>query len=232
MTSNILVISPTPSAPQDGGNRKRIDWLLSQLADRGHQIHFLLYNVFDRDELVSDSALAEMQSKWATVSHLRARLSDQKLAVKARRSLLKSRVYRELATRGLRLPVQFGIDDWCGDDLLDEVRKQFDSRTFDAVLVEYVYLSRALTVVPDGVAKIIDTHDVFSDRHRKLIRGGVKPGFFTTSSENERRGLNRADVLLAIQQEETNHFRRQVDERVDRGPSRAGSLFGSHLSEA
>src|SRR5579864_8140156 len=39
----ILVVSPTPTHPQDHGNRKRIFELCSELKEQGAKIHFVHY---------------------------------------------------------------------------------------------------------------------------------------------------------------------------------------------
>ncbi len=77
---------------------------------------------------------------------------------------------------------------------------------FDAVMVVYVFWSRALEKFPPGVLKMIDTQDVFANRHL-LYRDREEPyWWYCTSAREEGKGLNRADVVIAIQQREAKYF--------------------------
>ncbi len=152
-----------------------------------------------------------MSAQWDSFEIVPADLASQSLAIKARRRILKSNLYRKPAQCGLRLPLQFRLDDLCCDNFVEYTAEQCRKQTIDAVLVEYVYLSRVLEAVPGNIIKVLDTHDVFADRHQRLIRGGVQPSFFTTTPAEETRGLSRADVVIAIQEHEREYFARNLN---------------------
>jgi len=57
------------------------------------------------------------------------------------------------------------------------------------------------------VFKVIDTHDVFSDRYRLYRAHGQPREFFSTSQAEERKALDRADLAIAIQESDAGHFR-------------------------
>jgi glycosyltransferase involved in cell wall biosynthesis len=173
----ILVVSPTPTHPQDAGNRARIHALLSGLKEAGHAIHLCLL----LRENPSPAALAAMRAAWdevVEVPHDRGRERKGLGALNA-------------------------LDDW----ILPEAEAAFAALAarrpgFDAVLVEYVFLSRALEFFGEGVTKILDTHDVFGGRAAGLAALGLENRFFATTPEEEGRGLDRAGLVLAIQEEE------------------------------
>jgi hypothetical protein len=75
------------------------------------------------------------------------------------------------------------------------------------MLVNYVWFSRALRLAPSGCVKVVDTHDVFGDRHKRLVADGVAPAWFYTTPEQEGLGLDRADAVIAIQEDEANVLR-------------------------
>ena len=75
------------------------------------------------------------------------------------------------------------------------------------VILSYVFYSKLLEFVPAGVRKLIDTHDVFSDRFRLYRAHGQANEFFSTSRADEAKALDRADVVLAIQEWDAKHFR-------------------------
>jgi glycosyltransferase involved in cell wall biosynthesis len=173
----ILVVSPTPSHPQDAGNRARIHAVLSALKAAGHAIHLCLLG----RENPSPAALAAMRDAWdevIEVSHDRTR---------------EARSLGDLNA----------IDDW----ILPETEAAFAALAardpgFDLVLVEYVFLSRAFEFFPPHVPRVLDTHDVFAGRAERLAAIGLENRFFATTEAEENCGLDRADLVLAIQAEE------------------------------
>ncbi|PIB90232.1 hypothetical protein CSW62_00770 [Caulobacter sp. FWC2] len=62
----------------------------------------------------------------------------------------------------------------------------------EIVVVEYVHFSSLFDLVPDSAYRIIDTHDAFWHE-------------FTPAAEAK--GLSRADLVIAIQDREAEHFR-------------------------
>ena len=54
--------------------------------------------------------------------------------------------------------------------------------------------------------KILDTHDIFGDRHKLFLKHGQQPSWFYTTPEHEATGLQRADAVLAIQEKENAYF--------------------------
>jgi hypothetical protein len=94
------------------------------------------------------------------------------------------------------------IDAWYNFDINSMLQELHAQEKFDAVIVEYVYLSQALTNFGSDVQKIIDTHDVFTDRNRQYEDLGLVETFFTTTKEEEAKGLARADAIIAIQDQE------------------------------
>jgi glycosyltransferase involved in cell wall biosynthesis len=184
----ILVVSPTPSHPQDAGNRARIHALLSGLKSAGHSITLCL---LDREK-VTPEHLDSMRSAW-----------DELILVPHDRTLEKP-----------SLGTTYGLDDWIQPPLEDALQALAARRPgFDMVLVEYVFLSRAFTFFPAPhlrfpapVLKVLDTHDQFGGRDQRLRALGLPPGFFHTTQAEEARGFGRADLVLAIQDEERLAF--------------------------
>jgi len=177
----ILVISPTPTHPQDAGNRARIHAVLAGLKAAGHAVHLCLL----LRENPAPAALEAMRDAW-----------DELLPVPHDRA-------REARSLG---PLH-AIDDW----ILPEAEAAFAALAardpgFDMVLVEYVFLSRALDFFPAGTLKVLDTHDVFGGRAEKLAELGLENRFFATTPAEEARGLDRADLVLAIQEAERRQF--------------------------
>jgi glycosyltransferase involved in cell wall biosynthesis len=106
------------------------------------------------------------------------------------------------------------IDQWYDFRVDRMVTKLHMQEQFDAIIVEYVFLSRVLTNFGSDVLKIIDTHDVFTNRHRQFEDVGLVETFFNTTRKEEAKGLGRADTIIAIQDQEQVVLQTLTDRRV------------------
>ena len=183
--SDILVLSPTPTHPLDFGNRKRIFQVCSGLKQRGCNIYFVYYPLeSDWRNRCPAPALRAMRDIWTDV-HVIPPSVEIHPAAKA---------------------LDHKIDEWW-DPVLEKFLKWYlSTRAFDAMLVNYVYLSKALLLRPKGCIGILDTHDRFSGRRDLLASIGITPEFFHTTESEERIGLERADLVLAIKPQEQKYF--------------------------
>lgn len=195
----ILLISPTPTHPAIAGNRARVEALLSSMRAIGHDVYFLHVQSEHGDE-------DQMRRLWGENFHSVPYSRPEHLS--------------ERVTRKLRMLVNpearylYSIDEWY-DPSLDRVLVDLQKKhKFDTVMVEYVFFSRALECFGDEVLKIIDTHDMFTDRHRHYLNRGQQPQWYSTSAREEARGLNRADVVIAIQDKERESFSRLTRKKV------------------
>lgn len=170
----VLIVSPTYTHPANQGNSARICAMGKRLQAAGIAVELLIYVL----DWAGDESLAEMRACWDAV-HL---LDAQPFARQSHATC-------------------WGIDDWCPDVLVDKVAQLQAEAGYDAVIVNYVWLSKALDGAGSAL-KILDTHDLFGDRHRLAHRAGVEPNWFFTTIEDENRAFNRADIVLAIQGEE------------------------------
>lgn len=182
----ILWLSPTPSHPQNEGNRAHIFQLGKKILAAGHEVIFLLYN----QEGALPQEIEEMRLFWPhlfVLPHLKT-----------------SRV----KTQG----EAWGIDDWFNTDIESAVR--FLQQDCDCIICEYIFMSKALTLVPSNVIKILNCHSCTSDRDSLLKSCDIPTDFFYTTKEQEKLALQRADIVLAIQEEEKEFFQALADVKV------------------
>ncbi|MEN0075613.1 MAG: glycosyltransferase [Paracraurococcus sp.] len=177
----LLVVSPAPSHPSDQGNSARIHGLGAGLMARGVACDFLYYAT----EGCSPAQRDAMAGFWRAL-HL----------------------VPPVPTGAMRFPGVWGLDDWCDASLVEHVAALQRQARYDAVLVNYVWMSRVLEAVPDAF-RIIDTHDLFGDRHLVALAAGIDPSWFFTTIAEEGRGLARADLVIGIQEEESEELRRR-----------------------
>ncbi|HSW15179.1 MAG TPA: glycosyltransferase [Solimonas sp.] len=228
----VLFVSDVPTHPSTAGNRARIRTLVDAVGRLGHEVHFA---ALVRPGAELDPAMARRYGSRLHVLPFRRRRGLGWAAEHARR-----RVGRWLRSDA---GWTWSLDAWFDDRLDDRLRDLQRREAFDVVVVEYVYLSRAALAFPASVRKVIDTHDRFTDRHRLSLRAGRAYGWFSLCAADERRGLSRADVVIAIQHEEAASFeallagtRTRVetvghvfdpDETVDRARTAHALLVGS-----
>ncbi len=183
---SVAVLSPAPTWPLDYGNRKRIRRVCHQLQELGGRISFILYALEDDwRRQYPRYALEEMRRQWEDVH------------------LIIPTVPYHPAARGL----DHHIDEWWDPAIGSFLDWYFRARRPDAIVVNYPYLSKALDHAPSSCLRILDMHDRFGDRRDLLAGLGVGSEFFHTTPEEEAKALSRADLALAIKDEEAVYFR-------------------------
>jgi len=202
MRKKILMVSPYPSHPPNAGSNVRIVQLASALKNMGHEVHFLFSQQFD------DGDEEEMDDFWGGLAYgippepPFPRRGLKKKIVEALRNLSKLELH-------CLDQVYYDIDDWY-EPLMDAYLVELTNRHFfDVVIVEYVFLSSAFKHFSDDTLKIVDTHDIFTNRHRNFLELNSDEAYswFTATAAGEKHGLDRADLVIAIQQEEEQHFK-------------------------
>ena len=191
--SDILVLSPTPTHPHDFGNRKRLYQVCSGLKQRGARISFILYPLeMDWRARCPADVLDQMRQAWDEVH------------------IVPPSIPVHVGARG----EDHGIDEWWDPAVETFLNWYLQARRFDAMVVNYTYLSRALTLRPRGCLGILDTHDKFSGRRQLLASIGIGREFFHTTEHDEATGLSRADLVLAIKEQEQTAFEAMTGSRV------------------
>lgn len=183
----VLVLSPVPTWPVTLGNRNRIVQVNRALQREGARVALLHYPSDDEWRVrLPRAALAEMARQWEEV--------------------FTCPVTRPLHTRPSE-GEDHAADDWWDPAIGQMLDWLFKVGRYDALLVNYTWLSKALEHAPAGVLRILDTHDRFSDRRALLAQNGLPPEYFHTTQDQERLALDRADLVWAIKDQEAAFFR-------------------------
>ncbi|BFM06782.1 glycosyltransferase [Halioxenophilus aromaticivorans] len=182
----VLIISPTPTWPLNFGNRKRIFSICEQLKKNGMYLHFVHYaSEADWRGGYPLEYAEKMRNQWDVVDHI-----------------FPSKPIHDAPQNGL----DHEVDEWW-DWVIQHHIEQLTKRThFNLCIVNYTWLSKALEFVPEPVFKVLDTHDKFSGRRELLERNGLEKEFFHTTTTGEKLGLDRADLVWAIKEQERNDF--------------------------
>jgi polysaccharide biosynthesis protein PslH len=207
----VLVVSPCPTHPPIEGGCRRVLTLSDSLARLGCEAHmlYLPLQTFPRPDLKA------MRRKWGS------RLHVGQPAQSAPRKQIYSGLLRKLYDwrwagtdgNGFRYGPLTAYDGRCNPSWDRHAYALHRRCRFHAVIAEYVFLSRILRVFPAS-RKIVDTNDVFTDRNRRMAAVGDRVPWLETTSADEATGLSRADVVIAIQEEEADYFRRVTRSEV------------------
>ena len=188
----ILFVSPTPSHPQDAGNRARIFQIASLIKQYGHEVHFCHIEHSPGNRL-------EMADCWDRYFNIPSDFT------------YKSEIIRlwnwRNARRFPRLTLPYGVDDWVSDDCVKQVKTAIGDNQYDIVVVNYVFLSKIFNIFGSNVLKIIDTHDRFGGRAKLFLKNNEIPSWFFTTEDQERKAVNRSDIIIAIQENEYRYFK-------------------------
>lgn len=184
MNKKILVLSPTPSHPQDAGNRKRIFALTKYLQELGATIYFV-YCPREWDREIPQDAYDGMNQCW-----------DYFFIAYP----VQPAVHRTDSE-------YFYLDAWWDVGIEFTVNWIKLAANIDIVLCNYVFYSKVLTLFDSGITKVIDTHDIVSNRNYLLDRKLGYRDFFYVSPESEKEALDRAHLVLSIKDDESSWFK-------------------------
>ena len=206
MRKKILVVSPNPTHPQNSGNRTRIHSLLLNLKEMGHDVYFVHITNVKGDRQAMQQFWGE--EKFYSIPYEKPQTTNKFYDQKAENIIIKitRKILRKVqAIIGSDPYFTYLVDDWY-TETIDKILLELSTEIKpDVVMVEYVFFSKALECFDKNVLKIIDTHDIFADRYKLYLKNKQKPPhWYSTTIEEENKGLNRADIIIAIQQKEAD----------------------------
>lgn len=181
MAARVLIVSPIASHPQNQGNSARIYSVGRMLQGAGIIVHFLYYQA----EGLTIEQNAEMTACWDYFHPVPV-------------------IERDASATGIDA---YNLDDWWPPVVGDIAVALHKRWRFQAVIANYVWFSGVLEAFGSDVVKVLDTHDQFGGRADRFLQVGMKPAWYYTTHDEEARGLRRADIVLAIQDEEAAAFR-------------------------
>lgn len=196
INKKILAISGTPTHPRTAGNRAKLYSLLKTLQNNGYTIHFLYLT---QEDYYDEDGMKSCWDKFEKIHY-------QQPPGSPKGNLLVEFCKRLLKRINIRIVTPFKIDDWYEPAVGDYVRELTANESYAAAILLYVFHSKVLDNIAPGILKILEAQDVFSDRHKLYFKLGMEPTFFYTTRREEAKGLNRADLILAIQDKEKKFY--------------------------
>ncbi len=202
---NILFVSPIVPVSRTSGNTQRVATMTQVLKTLGHKVTFV-YSPFQHAD--RDSALLE---SWGE--------SFIETAYQYPKPSYPFRIARRLRLRALQEKLKDHrfknrpLDYWY-DRRIDAIVSDLHERNhYDVVIAEYVVWSRCLELFDGSVRKIVDTIDVLSNRYVEFQNAKVPLSSFwpwgsvSLSTSDEKKGLERSDVVITISDADRDTFR-------------------------
>jgi len=191
MRAHILMVTHVIPFPPSAGNEIRIFRMLQWFKYKDYRVTLVLKPLMD--EIVSDES----------VSGLRDVVDDLFIYDKK----YSSDNYINYPLDGDEAESSVHIadiqDGFCPPWFVNEVGKLVDELSPNVLVSQYIFMSRVLISKADSaMLKVIDTHDVFSRKKDTVEKYGIENFGLIVSVDEEVRLFNRADLLLAIQQNE------------------------------
>lgn len=228
----VLVISAIPTHPQNVGNRTRIYNFLSTLKRGGYEIHFVYENREICQYFPLKSDIKAMREAW-----------DELYIIPLSYHVIASYIDMQIGRLGIWLKHTFPglyhslknlerkvkgkksaqVDDMYNPAVDKFIKKISKKVNFDVVLAEYIFQSKALRYFNGRALKIIDTHDALTSAESYQANRHLK-SFIAYTNEDEAKALNRADVVIAIQDKEKEFFSKLTKKRA----VTIGHLAGLH----
>lgn len=184
----ILVISHTCTPPIYEGNQRCIFGYCDMLRSNGVEVHFLYVQ---GREHVSTTDLQEAKTYWGDSFH------------QFNRRMWLDAIPIGIAITRSRIVGTYRVDDRYPRGLTRYVKNLQKKYCFDGIIINYLLFSK-LFKSKINVKKIVYTHDVLSYKSR---RNDMKNFWLDLSPNEEAKGLERADVILSIQENESIYFK-------------------------
>lgn len=185
----ILIVSDIPSHPCLGGNQQCIMQYVENLRTLGFDVYFLLMKSYGMPlEYIPHTKdywgdhYFEYDTPWLQIQYQR----------------VVRRLYKDAYPAILDFMYPWGMNGF-----INKLHKQHN---FSGMIVNYIWMSRAAFC--DIPVKALYTHDVFSDRRKKI----PQQYWYSFSEKQEARALKRFKHVLAIQDEERDFFQRIAPE--------------------
>ena len=198
LMKKVLFVSSVNLYPVNAGNRVRIINLINTMREMDYDVYYVYFGA-------SSNLIKRKMNEYLGENHcwIYEKKSDKMI----------KKVHDSMRRRNSSKGIYYSVDELIPNGLLAYLKKLQREKHFNIVFAEYVTSSKVLTAFDSSVLKIIDTHDVLTDRNKIFEKLQQKPTGIYLKKKQEIKGLKRADVLLAIQDNEAKIFRHWLKDK-------------------
>lgn len=180
MGKSCLVISPFLPRADDAGHRKRTYESCQLLADLGYELT-LLHLAFEGNWYWRKQLVNQEELRGCGITSYLEFYAD---GFVGRRPLNGAQVHL--------------LDEWWDSHFEAYLCNHLHRNFYDVVIIHNVWLSKAFDFFPHFTIKLIETHDLFSERSSQFEKIQATPDFYSCSEADEIFGLKRSHVAIAI----------------------------------
>lgn len=206
--NRILIISDIGCGPPYMGNRIRMRSLLKEIRKAGYQIHFAGIHLSDKEK----RSVLPFIDEWVQ-NFFREKVKNKNPLWNLYPTIVK-KIFNRRFTNYSQEKNHQGIDSLFDPIWEDQILKIQEYKNYKRILVPYIYNSKFLDFFNSDTLKIIDTHDVFTDRNKKLKKNQIEDLWFSVSEADEKKAILRANRIIAIQNKEKEYFSKLVGDKV------------------
>jgi hypothetical protein len=191
----VIIVSTVPMYPCTQGNRQVIRQLVCWLKKNGYKVIFIFqgaalgqFEQADHESMVDEFYQVKPAQRRLSVLAQKLKVLQKRLKIFG--FTIKERNHNRVCLRETK----------------DLVGHCINRRNIHAVIAQYHFMVGVFSVVPEGVLKIVQTHDACSRILERFRRTGVDTQGREISRRLERKRLKRADVVVAIERGEQVYF--------------------------
>lgn len=214
VNKRVLIISPTPTHPTNAGNRVGVLNIVNYFIRNDCKIFFCYINLenyshndmlsyFDGNFKLIEKDFLRKRSIYHLFQKFISKLIRVKYWIKFKASLISENEWK----------YNTSLDGLVDRHTIKSVQ-QLSKQNWDIVVCEYVWISKLLTLFPKKTLKIIDTHDKFTNRFEIYNKMNIKPDWISLHAKEELEGLSRADLIITLNDNDTNYFKSKMNNRV------------------
>lgn len=102
-------------------------------------------------------------------------------------------------------------------ELMDWIKSNVTVDRYDFVICDYIYMAPIFSLIPDQIIKVINTHDLYGDRHVDLDwNSKTKSMNFCITTEDENKHLENASAVITITDDDKNNLSKRIkDNNLD-----------------
>ena len=108
------------------------------------------------------------------------------------------------------------LDGFITSEIIQKYKELLVKVEPDVVIFEYALMTLLAEHTPRKVIKILDTHDKFTDRNKRIRDEGGDGLWWTLLEKQERVAINRVDRVIGIQKHETAWFKNLTSDNTTR----------------
>ena len=214
-SKKILIISPVPTHPDFAGNRKGVLNVVNFFKKNGADVSFFYLEMEDYSFKEMNNYFSQNLFVIKKKEVYNNQFDLKKDLISQSRKILNyiKSLFGFISFNEFRY--NSNVDFLINKKIIKKI-KEIAEQKWDVVVCEYVWLSKLLTMFPNSVLKILDTHDRFSNRFQRYLEMKSNPQWVSLFESEELRGLKRADIIISLNKTDELYFKKNTNKQIAR----------------